>query len=1129
MTSPVIVGAVGVEVSASAKGFARRLREAVVAEFKSAGLDKALADALGSRKIKIPVEPEFDKRTLPRTLPNVPRPTRTPGRQSTPDTDALMKAFQADVRRQVRALSREAIRIPIRPDTDQLRAGLAQQIAAVEKKTRITVPTEAGGRGDYERDLRQMLNDVTTRVRRNVPPVTVPVKVNTDPLTRAFQRDISRQLTALADTANLRIPVSAETAGLRARVAAEVAAVQRAVKMEVPTEPGSRAAYEARLRAMVASASRTVHASIPVDIDRNRFQQAVASIAGRLPGMLGPALQRVGDSANAAAATVGQAMLGAATSIFAIVNPATLAAVAIGGTIAALLAFGPAVAAAAGAVGVLAGALASLPALAVGGAATFGAFGLALRGIGAAFKDAGKAAGGGGGASIAAQARQIAAAQRGIAQAQRAQVAAERNYQNALRDSLRAQRAVNDARKLAARRIEDLGRALRRTALDERDAALRVREAERALNEAYRSRDPLEVERAQLELEQAQLAAEEAILATRDAAAAKAEADKKGIEGSDEVVAALDRQQQAADQLASASDGLKSAQEGLVAANESLAAAQEKAGGSAGGLANKLIKLAPAAQAFVDQIKAMKPAFDNLRLDVQQRLFTGLDKTVKQVGKAWLPQLHKTLGDYATTFNGFFKDLGKNVSKPKFIDDIAAGAESARQAIERIGKAVSGPLVDAFGRLSRAAKPFVDAFGDEIAKLVEDFSAWVKSADKSGKLEGFFQRAAGYLRTMFDVGRDVGSIIGSLIEILFGADDAGKGSGLADMLDRLAKFLKDPENRRKLSEYVAVLKEMGRILIEDVIPAVSKFVFWLVTTKERIDNFLDRLKSIKQGLDRWGDDTMATLDALPGRVTGALGGLGDLVVGFFTDGTSRATGVVGGWLTTASRQFGSVRGRVASALSSVPGAVLSPLRAAVSQGAATLGALPGRAAAAVSSMGARVRNALGDTRGLLVQAGRNVIAGLIQGIREMFGPLGDAMSRGAQIIRDHFPYSPAKRGPLSGKGNPYYSGQSIVRLLSDGVTSRMSVAAGAAETLASAFALDVDPLAGLASLDVASVDLSTAALQAPPTGGATARIEFVGDAPGSFVRWVKENVRIYHGGDANQAFGRASTAALAGK
>lgn len=1127
MTSPVIVGAVGVEVSASAKGFARRLREAVVAEFKGAGLDKALADALGSRKIKVPVEPEFDKRSLPRTLPNVPRPTRTPGRQSTPDTDALMKAFQDDVRRQIRALSREAIRIPVRPDTDDLRAGLAQQIAAVEKKTRITVPTEAGGRGDYERDLRRMLDDVTTHVRRNVPPVTVPVKVDTDPLARAFQRDITRQLTSLANTANLRIPVTAETAGLRARVAAEVAAVQRAVKMEVPTEPGSRAAYEARLRAMVASVSRTVRVSIPVDIDQNRFQRAVASLAGRLPGMLGPALQRVGDSANAAASAIGQAMLGAATSIFSMVNPATAAAVAIGGTIAVLLALGPAVGAAAGAIGVLAGALASLPALAVGGAATFGAFGLALRGIGSAFKDTAKAAGGGG-ASIAAQGRQIAAAQRGIAQAQRGLVAAERNYQNALRDSLRAQRAVNDARKLAARRIEDLGRALRRTALDEREAALRVREAERALNEAYRSRDPLEVERAQLELEQAQLAAEEAIIATRDAAAAKAEADRKGIEGSDEVVAALDRQQQAADQLASASDGLKSAQEGLVAANESLAAAQEKAGGSAGGLADKLIKLAPAAQAFVDQIKAMKPAFERLRLDVQQKAFDGLDKTVQKVGKAWLPQLHKTLGDYATTFNGFFKNLGKNISTPAFISNIGAGAESVRQAIERIGRSVSGPLVDAFGRLSRAAKPFIDAFGDEVGKLVDDFSRWVKSADKSGNLEGFFERMAGYLRTFFDVGRDVGSIIGSLIEIIFGADEAGNGSGFADTISNLADFLKDPENQRKLSEYVATLKEMGRILIEDVLPPVAKFAFWLITTKERIDGFLDRLRSFLQATERWADEAAATIEGLPGRISAALGGLGDLVGGFFSNAISRATGVVGGWLTTASQQFGSVRGRVTSALASVPGAVLTPLRNAVSQGAAALGALPGRAAAAVSSMGSRVRNALGDTRGLLVQAGRNVIAGLIQGIRDMFGPLGDIMSRGAQLIRDHFPYSPAKRGPLSGKGNPYYSGQSIVQLLSDGVTSRMSVAAGAADALASAFLLDVDPLADLAALDVASVDLSATALPAPPPAGDNAaRIEWVGDAPGSFFRWVRENVRVLHGGDANAAFGRAPTPALA--
>lgn len=75
---------------------------------------------------------------------------------------------------------------------------------------------------------------------------------------------------------------------------------------------------------------------------------------------------------------------------------------------------------------------------------------------------------------------------------------------------------------------------------------------------------------------------------------------------------------------------------------------------------------------------------------------------------------------------------------------------------------------------------------------------------------------------------------------------------------------------------------------------------------------------------------------------------------------------------------------------------------------------------------------------ILYDAGKAIIQGLIDGMTAMFNKLGDAASRAAKAIKDHLPFSPAKKGPLSGRGNPYYSGQSIVRQLSAGMLSQMS-------------------------------------------------------------------------------------------
>lgn len=175
-------------------------------------------------------------------------------------------------------------------------------------------------------------------------------------------------------------------------------------------------------------------------------------------------------------------------------------------------------------------------------------------------------------------------------------------------------------------------------------------------------------------------------------------------------------------------------------------------------------------------------------------------------------------------------------------------------------------------------------------------------------------------------------------------------------------------------------------------------------------------------------------------------------------------------------------------------------RAAISTVTSFFGGLPGR-----------IRGAVGNLGNLLFQAGRNVVQGLINGLRSMFGALGNAAGSLAGTIRNYLPFSPAKEGPLSGRGNPFYSGQSIVELLASGITGNLGAARAAAADLAGTFALGGSPLATAPS---APYGLSTAA-PAP----ARLRAEWVGGDGDPIVRAIRESVRIYYGGDPDAAFG----------
>lgn len=97
----------------------------------------------------------------------------------------------------------------------------------------------------------------------------------------------------------------------------------------------------------------------------------------------------------------------------------------------------------------------------------------------------------------------------------------------------------------------------------------------------------------------------------------------------------------------------------------------------------------------------------------------------------------------------------------------------------------------------------------------------------------------------------------------------------------------------------------------------------------------------------------------------------------------------------------------------------------------------------------------------LRNAGEKLIDGLIQGIKNKLGSLGNVASKVAQTIKDFLPFSPAKTGPLSGKGSPYISGQKIGKMLAQGMASKMDLVSSVSGLIASASTMRGPSLSGV--------------------------------------------------------------------
>lgn len=110
----------------------------------------------------------------------------------------------------------------------------------------------------------------------------------------------------------------------------------------------------------------------------------------------------------------------------------------------------------------------------------------------------------------------------------------------------------------------------------------------------------------------------------------------------------------------------------------------------------------------------------------------------------------------------------------------------------------------------------------------------------------------------------------------------------------------------------------------------------------------------------------------------------------------------------------------------------------------------------------RIKGALGDVGNLLKDAGRKIIEGLADGIRGAVGKATEAIEGVTSKIREYLPFSPAKRGPFSGRGYSLYSGQALAEDFAKGMLSRERTLGSAAGRLMGAAAL-VPARAGIPS------------------------------------------------------------------
>lgn len=386
----------------------------------------------------------------------------------------------------------------------------------------------------------------------------------------------------------------------------------------------------------------------------------------------------------------------------------------------------------------------------------------------------------------------------------------------------------------------------------------------------------------------------------------------------------------------------------------------------------------------------------------------------------------------------------------------------------------TGALVLAGGAL---ASVFIGAFllrGDaDLQKATKALFGDVKKTltEAAAPLKGPFLEAIGIIGKAFkDIAPDIKTFF----------KDIAKSGGIQDLargVGGLIKSFSETGALKKLGQAIGpVLSQIGMAL-PDIGNAISQFIISI--TKPEFIAFVGKMLRVTADLIRFLGDVISKLASFADTATAAVSSVisgfklvGNAIVGAVTanmDKVKPLADAIKGIFEDIGKKIGLIPEKVGALITTVKG-------------------IP-----------ARIKTALGNLGGLLLNSGKALVQGLIDGIKTKFGPLADVAKMMVGQIRNYLPFSPAKVGPFSGKGAPYNSGQVIAGDLAAGMASRLPTVTSAAGQLAGAAAFG-------------SSRTASSAAAAQPT------VRFAG--PDAILEMLRKLVENEGGGNVQFAFGR---------
>lgn len=401
-------------------------------------------------------------------------------------------------------------------------------------------------------------------------------------------------------------------------------------------------------------------------------------------------------------------------------------------------------------------------------------------------------------------------------------------------------------------------------------------------------------------------------------------------------------------------------------------------------LAKALVDLTPAAKAFVVSLLPLKNLFSDLKQVTQENFFKALGDSVTKVINNVEPLLRRSFGDLATALGGSVAAILAAFSGPEFHDFIATVIPATTEWIKSFGPAFAQFLIGLIN-LGTAATPFLSLLG----KLLNaGLASLGKNLTDLSNDKGFTDWLARMYKTLLTLGPLVKSVFNFIVTFLDQLDKAGGKAlitSLTSLLVQLTNFFASEIGLRALNETIGIAIALMYVLVlsaEAVIflfASIDAFIAWFVNTAvpaviKAFDWFgitvANIVKTILIGLAVGVLGFIALLDWLGISIANIIKAIG----GFFADFAA----FIWHWVLSTRQSIVDF---------------FENLWRSINDG-------KGRLLLAVTQLPGQIRDALGNLGRLLLNAGHDLIQGLIDGINNAIPALRSVLGFITRLLPD---------------------------------------------------------------------------------------------------------------------------------